>query len=112
MLETLDLGRKPSLQSAHFRIPPKHRSAESDFIQDEVVRNGRLRALRDQLTENDDALLRLRLIFEEDRSFTYAQILAARHRIWRVEEGTLPPVAAAFEAALADEDRALLEKIG
>ena len=82
----------------------------------DVVRFGAMRRLRSRLEQGDSegrqsALEEVRRVLEEDPTFAYAAVLAARHNIWRVESNTLPPFAAAFEHALASEDRRKLEEL-
>lgn len=70
----------------------------------ELERSGKLRRLRQHLKDDDVALEELKSILNGDPTFAYAQILAARHRIWHASDQGLPPVAVAFEDALANED--------
>jgi hypothetical protein len=63
------------------------------------------------LQGDDSALEELKEILKSDPNFAYAQILAARHRLWHASEQTLPPVAAAFEEALAAEDLETLKAL-
>jgi tetratricopeptide (TPR) repeat protein len=74
----------------------------------EFGRSGNLRRLRDRLNSDESAVRELKEILNSDPTFAYAQILAARHQLWHASEQSLPPVAAAFEEALANED---LEKL-
>ena len=48
---------------------------------------------------------------KEDPTFAYAELLAARQRIWSTETSTLPLIAVAFEDALAAGDRQRLERL-
>lgn len=73
--------------------------------------SGKLRRLRPRLQEDDSALEELKEILKSDPNLAYAQILAARHRIWHASEQSLPPVAAAFEEALAAEDLETLKAL-
>jgi Flp pilus assembly protein TadD len=82
----------------------------------EVARLGAMRRLRFQLecgpgNEREVATQELRRILREDPTFAYAELLAARHRIWEANSDVLPSFAAAFEDALATEDREKLEKL-
>jgi tetratricopeptide (TPR) repeat protein len=88
----------------------------SDLEFADVARLGTMRRLRFQLefapeTEQESALQELRKILREDPTFAYAELLAARHRIWEAEADVLPSFAAAFEDALATEDREKLKKL-
>jgi len=79
-----------------------------------ALAQGRARRLRFQLESADDdteACAEVERWLKEDETFSYAEILAARQRIWTVEAGVLPPVAVAFEDALAAEDRLRLEAL-
>ncbi|MCW1917480.1 hypothetical protein NX862_01800 [Rhodobacter sp. KR11] len=69
-----------------------------------LERSGRLRQLRPRLTVDQTAMAELKRTLSEDPTFAYAQLLAARHSLWRAEEHALPPFAAAFEEALAEAD--------
>lgn len=73
--------------------------------------SAKLRRLRPRLQEDDSALEELKEILKSDPNFAYAQILAARHRIWHASEQSLPPVAAGFEEALAAEDLETLKAL-
>lgn len=77
----------------------------------ELRRSGNLRSLRDHLQSDDSAILELAEILKSDPTFAYAQILAARHALWHASDHTLPPVAAAFEEALAREDLESLQAL-
>jgi tetratricopeptide (TPR) repeat protein len=88
----------------------------SDPALAEVIRFGTMRQLRFQLefgSENDreSALQELRKALRDDPTFSYAELLAARHRIWEADVDVLPSFAAAFENALATEDREKLERL-
>jgi hypothetical protein len=73
--------------------------------------SAKLRRLRPRLQEDDSAMEELKEILKSDPNLAYAQILAARHRIWHASEQPLPPVAAAFEEALAAEDLETLKAL-
>ncbi|HUB63632.1 MAG TPA: hypothetical protein VL996_04175 [Methylocella sp.] len=80
------------------------------------MRFGEVRRLR-FLMDSDlpkikaDATESLQRFLRDNPTFAYAELLAARHRIWEAESNTLPPVAVAFENALATEDREKLEEL-
>ena len=81
-----------------------------------MARLGALRQLRFKLetqsgNERETAIQELQRIFHDDPTFAYAELLAARHRIWKAEADVLPSFAAGFEDALATEDREKLEKL-
>jgi len=115
----------PSVESReHFETPvvlevdpdvaPALRSASLDFVLDVIVLRGNLRRLSFRLSRNNDnmsneTLNELQRIFQENPKFAYAKLLAVRHRIWAIQTDTLPSFAAAFEDALATEDRKKLE---
>ncbi|NVO13488.1 MAG: tetratricopeptide repeat protein [Rhodoplanes sp.] len=120
--QDLSKGKSLPLKSQAFR-EPEHREAAGRFLAPasdpelaEVARLGTIRRLRFELEsvpveDRKSALDELAQILREDPTFAYAELLAARHRIWEAEPGTLPPFAAAFEDALAAEDRERLEKL-
>lgn len=75
-----------------------------------------MRRLRFQLEfgpepDRERALQELRQILNEDPTFAYAELLAARHRIGEANTDVLPSFAAAFEDALATGDRDKLERL-
>jgi len=109
--ERLNQRKLPGVDVWHYKIPDVKGELHADPGQDEVLRNGRLRALRDQLVSDEDARSELHRILNEDPTFAYAQILAARHRLWQAEDESLPPVAAAFEIALTEQDRGRLVEL-
>jgi tetratricopeptide (TPR) repeat protein len=111
MLERLISGTPPALESTHFRIGKKVERMGEGAAFDEIVKSGRLRALREQLRIDPSAITRLSAAIQEDPESTYVHLLAARHRLWSPEDDVLPPVAAAFELALAEEDRTKLERL-
>ncbi len=87
-----------------------------EAVPEEVRQRGRLRRLRFRLDSGDPAITsaavaELRAIFEQDPTFAYAELLAARQRLWQADTDSLPSFAAAFEAALASGDRATLEDL-
>jgi hypothetical protein len=93
-----------------------HTGMDSDPEFAEVARLGAMRRLRSQLefgleNERDVAIRELQRILREDPTFAYAELLAARYRIWEANGNDLPSFAAAFEDALATEDREKLEKL-
>jgi hypothetical protein len=82
----------------------------------DACRLGAMRRLRFRLEHGAEevrqaALGEVRRVLKEDPIFAYAEVLAARHHIWRAEANTLPPFAAAFEQALASADRAKLQEL-
>lgn len=115
-------GASISLKSGAFRtLAPRgsERSLPAPTFDPEltgVMRLGSVRRLRFSLEvasaqQPASALDELRQILSEDPTFAYAELLAARHRLWEADASTLPPFAAAFEAALAAEDRVTLEAL-
>lgn len=81
-----------------------------------AVAQGRARRLRFRLESADNeqrakARAEVERWLEEDPAFAYAELLATRQRIWSTESAALPPVAVAFEDALAAEDREQLEAL-
>ncbi len=120
--QRLSQGEKLPLKSGAFRTAPDRGGSKSfpDLDSDsdvaEVTRLGTMRRLRFTLEfapkdERKRALQELRQILSEDPTFAYAELLAARHRIWEARADVLPSFAAAFEDALATEDREKLEKL-
>lgn len=120
--ERLSRGEKLPLKSRAFRIPRERPqiqtwiSAASDSELADVVRLGTMRRLRFQLefapgVEQEKGLQELKQILRDDPTFAYAELLAARHRIWEAKADILPSFAAAFEDALATEDREKLEQL-
>lgn len=88
----------------------------SDPVLEDVMRRGTVRRLRFWMgsavqATHEDALRELRRILHEDPTFAYAELLAARHRIWEAESDVLPAFASSFEYALATEDREKLEEL-
>jgi tetratricopeptide (TPR) repeat protein len=91
-------------------------SENSDIELHQLLKYGRLRRLSFRLahasvSEDDNSVAEVQKILNEDPTFAYAQLLAARLRIWEAGSDTLPPFAAAFEQALAMEDRELLDEL-
>ena len=89
-------------------------SDDSNFT--EIARLGNMRRLQFSLefgseNERKNALEALRETLREDPTFAYAELLAARHRIWEASADVLPSFAAAFEDALLTEDREKLKKL-
>jgi tetratricopeptide (TPR) repeat protein len=120
--QRLSRGEKLPLKSQAFKsgeTPTQTRSrvaVTSDPEITNVERLGTMRRLRFQLefspgSGKEHALRELRQILREDPTFAYAELLAARHRIWKAKADVLPSFAAAFEDALATEDRENLEKL-
>jgi len=97
--------------------PPAAHEFQPDPVLEGILRSGNVRRLRFRLESPTDkaseaaALAELRQILQEDPTFAYAEILAARHGAWDGESSTLPSFAAAFEEALRAEDRAKLEQL-
>lgn len=111
-LQNLDGGKQlPLVASARNRVVKAVGSSPEDLTLSAVERGGNLRRFRDRLKTQDAALSELKEILEADPTFAYAQILAARHGLWKAAEQGLPPVAAAFEEALADEDTVRLKAL-
>jgi tetratricopeptide (TPR) repeat protein len=115
-------GEKLRLKSQTFRTAAKRDqrqidiSAASHSELPEVARLGTMRRLRFQLEsapkdERGKLLKELQQILREDPTFAYAELLAARHRIWQANADVLPSFAAAFEDALVTEDREKLEQL-
>lgn len=101
----LEHGKAPPLVSAAYRARKASGDVgATDSTLEGVLRDGALRALRSRLDDDENARAELERILTEDPTFAYAQLLAARHKLWSAESGVLPTVAAAFEGALADED--------
>jgi tetratricopeptide (TPR) repeat protein len=120
--ERLRRGEKLSLTSRAFQIAGQRPQLHTDIAPAmdselaEAVRLGAMRRLRFQLEfapddEQQKALEELKRILREDPTFAYAELLAARHRIWEARAEVLPSVAAAFEDALETEDREKLERL-
>ncbi len=91
--------------------------ATDDPALETATRFGRLRRLRAvsesaDTAARDRALADIQAIFKNDPTFAYAELLAARHELWRAEAQTMPGFAVAFEQALVDEDRAWLDALG
>ncbi len=111
--ENLDAGKPLPLVAAARQLgyeayPAKH---EATFDLQEISRPSRLRMIRSRLGSDDSALSELQSILDEDPTFAYAQLLAARQQIWKSESVALPPVAASFEEALANADTQKLEEL-
>lgn len=101
----LDDGKPlPLFATARKRVIDAVDVDPSDEMMVELGRSGHLRQLRQRLQNDASAVEELRKILNTNPSFAYAQILAARHNLWHASEQALPPVAAAFEEALASED--------
>ncbi len=119
--ERINRGEKLPLKSRAFRTLKKSPEAKADIVAAdselaEVARLGKIRRLRFQLEfspkdKRETALEELRQILRQDPTFAYAELLAARHRIWEAQADILPLFAAAFEDALATEDREKLEQL-
>ena len=103
----------PLKSAAHRRsaLPVPH-AAPSLMLAD-TLPFAELRRLRFQATHGHEqtALERVRAILADNRTFAYAQLLAARHGLWHPDPNTLPSFAVAFEQALRDEDRAKLDDL-
>jgi tetratricopeptide (TPR) repeat protein len=120
--QRLKQGEKLPLKSQAFRTVGKGAqtkdviAAVSDADLAEVLRIGTMRQLRFRLEfargdEHQRAVKELQKILREDPTFAYAELLAARHRVWEAKAVVLPSFAAAFEDALATEDRENLERL-
>nr|WP_294528594.1 tetratricopeptide repeat protein [uncultured Rhodopila sp.] len=118
----LAAGRPLRLRNpaSHAARPPEPSGLQPASLDDPALagasRYGRVRRLRfraesPDLAERDAALAEIKAILRDDPAFAYAELLAARLRIWQAQAGTLPGFAAAFEQALAEEDRARLEAL-
>lgn len=119
----LNEGGTLSLVSRAFHGAPERAAGTASTIDPSsdpflaaALAQGRARRLRFQLESADDercakARAEVKRWLKEDPTFAYAELLAARQRIWAAESATLPPVAVAFENALAAEDRERLETL-
>jgi tetratricopeptide (TPR) repeat protein len=117
----LNTGRKLPLVSRAFR-PDEFAAtgvatsaAPEDPTLASAVARGRARRLGFQLESANEkvraaAQAEVKRLLEEESAFAYAELLAARQRLCKAED-PLPPVAVAFEAALASEDRQRLEAL-
>ncbi|MEQ8480362.1 MAG: hypothetical protein RIC18_06875 [Hoeflea sp.] len=102
---SLEHGKAPPLVSAAYRARKASGDVgATDSTLEGVLRDGALRALRSRLDDDENARAELKRVLTEDPTFAYAQLLAARHKLWSAESDMLPTVAAAFEGALADKD--------
>jgi tetratricopeptide (TPR) repeat protein len=114
---TLLAGRTLPLKSNAMAPRPTARAttplATDDPSLESASRFGNLRRLR-AATDTDareSALAAIKAIFDEDPTFAYAELLAARHKLWHADAQTMPVFAVAFEQALVDEDRAWLDEL-
>ena len=115
-------GRSLRLEpAARHRVPKAVPSAETSVMPDDpvldgVTRLGRMRRLR-ALAEGADAngravaLDEVRTILRDDRTFSYAELLATRYGLSMGDLDTMPGFAVAFERALATKDHARLEEL-
>lgn len=111
-LALLDEGKTPSLASAARKmVVDGVEVAAQDNVIMAIERTGRLRSLRQRLSTDDSAVEELKGILGSDPNFAYAQILAARQKIWHASEHGLPSMAASFEEALAYEDLERLQAL-
>jgi tetratricopeptide (TPR) repeat protein len=81
-----------------------------------AIERGRARRLRFRLDGPSDELrsagrAEVESWLKDNPTFAYAELLAVRQHVWDVEDSTLPPMAVAFEAALASEDRERLQAL-
>ena len=105
-LRNLNAGKPlPLVANARKRVVDAVDNDTQDITLSELRRSGKLRDLRQHLQSDDVAVKELKEILTSDPTFAYAQILAARHKLWHASDYGLPVVAAAFEDALANEDR-------
>lgn len=108
-LDCLNKGEPlPLVATARKRVVDAVDTDAHDSTLLELEQSGSLRRLRHRLQSENSAVDELTEILNSDPNFAYAQILAARYKLWHSSDQTLPPVAAAFEEALANED---LEKL-
>lgn len=119
---SLQDGRKPRLLGRTFEAGAQTvGSSVAAGMQDDpftvaVLERGRARRLRFRL-DSEDAQLRaaaraeVERWLQDDPTFAYAELLAVREGIETAGSITLPPLAVAFERALAAQDRARLEAI-
>lgn len=105
-LRNLNAGKPlPLVANARKTVIDAVDSDPQDITLSELRRSGKLRDLRQHLQNDDTSVEELKAILTSDPTFAYAQILAARHKLWHASDYGLPIVAAAFEEALANEDR-------
>lgn len=105
-LRNLNAGKPlPLVANARKRVVDAVDNDTQDITLYELRRSGKLRDLRQHLQNDDTTFKELKEILTSDPTFAYAQILAARHKLWHASDYGLPVVAAAFEDALANEDR-------
>ena len=108
---------EPSVDTdAHEVSDPQATMPFSDPFLEEISRRGAVRRLRFRISNatldrRREAIAELDRIFQEDPTFAYAELLAARHGIWQGQSSALPSFAAAFEQALANEDRQTLDQL-
>jgi hypothetical protein len=81
-----------------------------------IARLGELRRTRFRLEQHNSvlpeiALEELRRQLREDPTFAYAQLLAVRQGIWERSSAAIPSFPAAFELALQDRDRGVLDAL-
>jgi tetratricopeptide (TPR) repeat protein len=111
-LKNLDEGRPlPLVANARKAVIDAVDTDAKDITLSELKRSGKLRDLRQRLQNDRAATEELKEILITDPTFAYAQILAARHKIWHVSDDGLPIFAAAFEDALAKEDLKKLDAL-
>jgi len=114
--KTLPLKSRASLRSRRPLQAQATITERSDSELAGVMQLGAMRQLRFRLESKpiegrEKALEELKRVLREDPTFAYAELLAARHRIWKLNADTLPSFAAAFEYALATEDGEKLEQL-
>jgi len=97
--------------SARQKIVDTMAVSTHDSIALALEHSAKLRRLRPRLQDHDSAMEELQQILNSDPNLAYAQILAARHKLWHASEQALPPVAAAFEEALAAADLETLKAL-
>jgi tetratricopeptide (TPR) repeat protein len=119
----LKAGKELRLVSAPFRETQERSPGAASMLEPSAdpslawaLARGRARRLRSQLDSANEELrakarTEVQRWLQEDPTFAYAELLAARERMWRANTSTLSPIAVAFEEALSSEDRDRLESL-
>jgi predicted secreted Zn-dependent protease len=107
---------EPRINFGSESVTPMLRESLSDFALDVVARRGALRRISFRIGSQDynvrdKAIDELKNSLRENPNFSYADLLAARCGLRQAANDTLPTFAAAFEDALASEDREKLEQL-